>query len=165
MQNSAFQSVTESSSTTIPTPDLGPPQVSAKFGTAAGWAKDAPRNGGDRMSDNYRMGGDRVGDMGGDRYPPSYDRGGGGGGGGYATSRDERGYGGGGGYDRPAPIYREERGRDRDREPPREVSRELPRYEPRGRSPPPAYYDDRRRVGGSGGGYDDRYGPPLRQSE
>jgi hypothetical protein len=145
----------------IPTIDLGPPQVSAKFGTAAGWAKDTPRNGGDRMgSDNYRMGSDRVSDVGGvggDRYPPSYDRGGGG----YASSRDERGYGGGGGYDRPAPIYREERGRDRDI--PREASRELPRYDPRGRSPPPAYYDDRRRGGGSGGGggYDDRYGISL----
>ena len=97
----------------------------------------------------------------GDRYPPSNDRGGGG----YQTSKDERGYGGGGGYDRPAPIYREERGREergreREREGLRELSREIPRYETRGRSPPPHYYDDRRGGGGGaiGGSFDDRCG-------
>lgn len=87
----------------------------------------------------------------GDRYPPSNDRGG------YQTSKDERGYGGGGGYDRPAPIYREDRGREREREGLREHNREIPRYETRGRSPPLHYYDDRR-GGGGGGSFDDRYG-------
>ena len=128
--------------------------MSAKFGTAVNGIREIPRNGGgDRMGDSSRMGGgDRMGGS-GDRYPPPYDRGG------YQTGRDERGYGGGGGYDRPAPIYREERGRDRDREGLRELSREIPRYDTRGRSPPPLYYDDRRGGGGGGGmggSYDDR---------
>lgn len=123
--------------------------MSAKFGTAVNGIREIPRNGGDRMGDSSRMGGgDRMGGS-GDRYPPPYDRGG------YQTGRDERGYGGGGGYDRPPPIYREERGRDRDREGLRELSREIPRYGTRGRSPPPLYYDDRS-GGGMGGSYDDR---------
>ena len=139
--------------------DLGPPQVSAKFGSSGMGGRDAPRGGGDRMGggggSGNGYGGDRMsgGDRmngGGDRYPPSYDRG--------YEQRYDRGYGGGGGggggYDRPAPIYREER---REREPTRDSSRDPHRYDPRSRqrSPPQsAYYDDRR----SGiDGYDDRY--------
>ena len=87
--------------------DLGPPQVSAKFGTAGNGSREIPRNGGDRVGEGSRIGGgDRMSGS-GDRFPPSYDRGG------YQTSKDDRGYGGGGGYDRPAPIYRDDRGRGR----------------------------------------------------
>ena len=58
--------------------DLGPPQVSAKFGTASGLARDLPRNGGDRMGDGYRGDGDRMGSdrdrMGSDRDRMGSDR-------------------------------------------------------------------------------------------
>lgn len=122
--------------------DLGPPQVSSKFGSNQNNLRGS--------IDNRSINGDRRNDRSGGRDDRSYgsDRG-------YQGDRSIFNNGSGyGGFDRIPQTYR---GDDR-------AQRDSGRYEPRGRSPPQGssqgavYYDDRRggNAGGGGGAYDDR---------